>query len=92
MFPGMDARLEWRGKSQLTAADVLAPDGEAEGRSDVAEAVDFLREQLSTGQKRVKELRKEFPLRTLQRAAQKVGVMRSRDGEGGPSLWSLKCP
>ena len=88
----MQARLEWRGKSQLTADDLLAPDAEAEGRSDIAEAFDFLREQLSTGQKPVKELRKEIPIRTLQRAAQKAGVKRSRDGDGGPWLWSLKRP
>lgn len=88
----MEARLEWRGKSQLTADDLLAPDAEAEGRSAVAEAADFLREQLSTGQKLVKELEKEFPIHTLQRAARKVGIKRSRDGERGSWLWSLKQP
>ncbi len=88
----MDARLEWRGKSQLTADDLLAPDAEAEGRSDVAEAVDFLLEQLSTGQKLVKELQTEFPIHTLQRAAKRIGIKRSREGERGSWLWSLKRP
>jgi hypothetical protein len=35
----MEAKLEWRGKSDLTADDLLAPDAKAEGRTDIAEAV-----------------------------------------------------
>ena len=92
MGADMDARLEWRGKSQLTADDLLAPDAEAEGRSDIAEAVDFLREQLSTGPKSPKDLKNKsgIHLRTLERAVRKIGVKRTRDGESGPWLWSLK--
>jgi hypothetical protein len=88
----MDARLEWRGKSQLTADDLLAPDAEAEGRSDSAAAVDFLLERLSAGPKSAKDLENEsgLHLRTLERAARKICVKRTRDGESGPWLWSLK--
>jgi DNA repair protein RadA/Sms len=88
---GMEAKLQWQGKSQLTADDLLAPDAEAEGRSDIAEAVDVLRERLSLGQTNPKEFAKEtgIPLRTLQRAAKRLRVKRSRDGESGPWFWSL---
>jgi hypothetical protein len=88
----MNARLEWRGRSRLTADDLLAPDAEAEGRSDIAEAADFLREQLTSGPKPQKDLSAEsgFSDRTLQRAFKKLDGKRSRDGERGPWLWSLK--
>jgi hypothetical protein len=88
----MEARLEWRGKSQLTADDLLAPDAEAERRSDIAEAVDFLQQQLSGGSKLQKDMEAEsgFSERTLQRAFKRLGGKRSRNGERGPWLWSLK--
>jgi hypothetical protein len=88
----MEARLEWRGKSRLTAEDLLAPDAEGEGRSDIAEAVDFLRSHLSDGPKPQKDLEAEsgIPERTLQRAFKRLGGKRSRSGERGPWLWSLK--
>jgi hypothetical protein len=88
----MEARLEWRGKSELTSADILAPDAEVEGRSDIAEAADYLRKQLESGPKLQKDLESAsgFSERTLQRAAQRVGIDRTRDGQRGPWFWALK--
>jgi AAA domain/DnaB-like helicase N terminal domain len=86
-----DGAFQWQGKSSLSAMDLLAPDGDAESRSDIAEAVDFLQEQLGNGPRAAKELAEAsgIPMRTLQRAAQKVGVNRSRDGERGAWVWSI---
>ena len=88
----MEAKLEWCGKSSLTSDDLLAPDAQAEERTDIAEATDFLREQLAAGPKSQKEIVEGsgFSERTMQRAARKIVVQRSRDGERGPWLWSLK--
>jgi hypothetical protein len=87
----MNAKLEWRGKSQLTADDLLAPDASAGGKSDTAEAADFLLEQLMRGPKAQKELATQggFSERTLQRAFKRLPGKRFRDGESGPWLWSL---
>jgi hypothetical protein len=86
-----DSGFTWMGKSDLTASDLLAPDGDAESRSDTASAVDFLRGELENGPRLQKELVKagEFTERTLQRAAKKVGVKREREGERGAWLWRL---
>ena len=87
----MDAKLEWRGKSNLTSADLLAPDAAGEDRSDIAEAEDYIREQLAQGPKLVRDLKKgtEINERTLQRAGKRVGISRSRDGENGPWRWGF---
>jgi hypothetical protein len=87
----MEARLEWRGSSTLTAADLLAPDAAGEDRSDIAEAEDYIREQLALGPKLLRDLKSAsgIPEWTLQRAARKVGITRSRAGERGPWIWTL---
>lgn len=87
----MEARLEWRGNSTLTAADLLAPDAATEGRSDKAEAEDYIREQLANGPKLLRDLKSAsgIPEWTLQRAAKSIGITRSRDGERGPWVWAL---
>jgi len=86
-----DGGFTWTGKSNLTSNDILSPDAEAEGRTEIAGARDFLRNELASGPKLQKELqaRSGFTERTLQRAANELGVKRSRDGERGPWIWSL---
>jgi hypothetical protein len=80
---GTDAKLEWLGKSDLTANDLLASD--ADGHTAISEASDYLRDQLAGGQRLQTELVRysQFNERTLQRAANKLGVIKSRDGERG---------
>ena len=71
----------------------MATDAEADGRSNVAEAVNFLRTYLANGPKLLKEEIESdsgIPEWTLQRAARRIGVVRSRQGKGGPWIWGLK--
>ncbi len=87
-----DSGFTWTGKSDLTEKDILSSDAEADGRTEIAEACDYLRGQLASGPKLQKELEagSGFTERTLQRAAKRIDVKRSRDGERGPWLWSLQ--
>ena len=54
-------------------------------QSGIAEAEDYIFEALSNGPRRVTDLARGtlIPLRTLQRAGLRLGIHRSRDGEGG---------
>jgi hypothetical protein len=81
----------WTGKSDLTSTDILSPDTEAESRTEIAEACEYLRDQLAGGPMLQKELEAGcgFSERTLQRAAKRIGVIRSREGKGGPWSWNL---
>jgi KaiC/GvpD/RAD55 family RecA-like ATPase len=85
------ARIVWRGTSRLTAADLAAPDGpKRQSKADLA--ADYLFEKLQDGPVPIKKLvaEGEFDLRTLQRAALKIRVIRSgREGESGGWLWEL---
>ena len=87
-----DGGFTWTGKSDLTEKDILSSDTEAEGRTEIAEACDYLRDQLANGPKLQKELEAGggFTERTLQRAAKRVGVKKSREGRGGRWSWSLQ--
>jgi hypothetical protein len=75
----------------LTSSDLLASDFETEARSDIAYAIDFLQKELASGPRLQKELVQQSGLgeRTLQRAAQKMGLKKQRAGEHGPWIWSL---
>lgn len=86
-----DGSFRWTGKSDLTAADLQAAESTREERSDIDEACDYLQQTLAKGPKKVKELEDgtDVHTRTLRRAAQKLGVQRTRDGERGPYLWGL---
>jgi AAA domain-containing protein/CHC2-type zinc finger protein len=87
----MKAKLEWLGESKLSAEDLLSPDAATEDRSDIDEAEEFIREQLKNGPKRLRDLKSAsgIPEWTLSRAARKVGIERSREGERGPWVWRL---
>jgi len=82
----------WTGKSDLTSCDLLASDSDTKTRSDIACAVDFLKNELASGPKLQKELVSQSGLgeRTMQRAARKLSVKREREGERGAWLWSLR--
>jgi hypothetical protein len=81
----------WTGKSNLTPSDLLAPEGDAETRTEIASAEEYLKSELAGGPKRQTELVAcgDFTTRTLQRAAKKMGVNRGRNGERGAVIWSL---
>ena len=81
----------WTGKSDLTENDLLSPSGGADRQSEVDRAVEYLKSELASGRRLQHEIVEMgmFPEWTLQRAARKVSVRRSRDGERGPWFWSL---
>jgi hypothetical protein len=60
-------------------------------RSMIAEAESYLRTQLADGPQPVGDLVKGTTItaRTLRRAGQNLGIVRSRNGENGPWIWSL---
>jgi AAA domain/DnaB-like helicase N terminal domain len=88
------ASFIWTGETSLSAADLLAPEAsrqEKEEHSTLEAAQEFLQEALADGPRRAKELEAEsgFSERTLQRAAEKLRLRRTREGERGPVLWHL---
>lgn len=86
-----DGRFRWTGKSDLTAVDLQEAESTREERSDIAEACDYLEQTLAGGPRKVNELADGTDVhpRTLRRAAQKLGIRRTRDGERGPYIWAL---
>ena len=92
-------RIVWIGESQQTAASLLAASaGDEEERGALADAKDFLEQELCDGPRKVKELERlaensGINTRTLRRAReaivtpQKMGV-----GKDGYWAWKLKNP
>lgn len=86
-------RFAWTGESALTAADLLAaPAGPVEGK--LAEAIEWLRSQLSAGsveEKRIRELAEKVDISkaTLRRAKNALRVTSRKGGMSGPWMWSL---
>lgn len=85
--------IAWLGEDRSTADELL---GNAEERSALAEAVDWLRDLLVNGPLRkadiVKQARSDgIAERTLQRARKHVGVTVERDNakQGRPATWRL---
>jgi hypothetical protein len=91
---GGDGSFRWTGKSDLTAVDLQAAESTREERSEIDEASNYLEQTLADGPRKVKELEEgtDVHRRTLQRAAQKLGVKRTRDGERGAWVWELPRP
>jgi hypothetical protein len=88
---GGDGSFRWTGKSELTAVDLQAAESTREERSEIDEACNYLEQTLADGPRKVKELEEgtDVHRRTLQRAAQKLGVKRTRDGERGAWVWEI---
>jgi hypothetical protein len=86
-----DGGFRWTGKSELTAIDLQEAESTREERSDQEAACDYLKQALDGGPRKVKELEDSTDVhpRTLRRAASKLGVKRTRDGERGPYIWTL---
>lgn len=92
--------FQWAGKADRTADDVLYADAQNNHNQNannyrVDEAVEFLRDLLSTGPKESKHVMEEakhenISSRTLQRAKEKLDVKSFRDKPGiGPWIWRL---
>lgn len=87
----------WRGEVPgTTAADLLRPHGDAEDRSALDEAVEWLRGELGDGERPAGEVQSAarsagVAVKTLRRARERVGVVTRREGFGarGGWLWSL---
>lgn len=90
---GETARLEWTGVSDLTPEDLLGLNLQEASRSETDLAADYLRAVLSDGPRPQQWLvsNSGFGERTLQRAFNKIGGKRFRDGERGPWMWGLPC-
>lgn len=89
---GMAAKLEWRGESVLSSADLLAPEGGPKRKTQLDEAKEYLNAALKGGAKLVRddlELNAPVKLHVLQTASREMGLRKTRKGEGGPWMWAL---
>jgi RecA-family ATPase len=80
-----DAGFHWLGLSTVTAADLLAPFRGEETRSELEEAVDFLKELLTAAPRSAKDVQREakhagISLVTLRRAKKQLAVRSWREG------------
>jgi len=92
------SRVEWLGGSPLTADDVaqavnaqLSSDDAAE-RNDMEEWLyELLNDRDRTRKEVISAAREEgYAIRTVDRVAHKMGIIRTRRGFGGGSVWSLR--
>ncbi|MEO8287118.1 MAG: AAA family ATPase [Chloroflexota bacterium] len=89
--------LQWLGTSRHTAHSVLAAPPEAEDRSAIDDAVDFLRDVLKDGAQPSHALitaAKDAGVaeKTLRRAKSQVGVIVERQGYGAGGTWIWRLP
>jgi hypothetical protein len=92
--PEGHVRVEWRGRSDYTADDLLDPPRPGEAR--LAEATSWLREQLSAGPVEQRIIRSRaieagLAYRTIERTKELLGVQSQREGWGPGSTcyWQL---
>jgi hypothetical protein len=86
--------IVWLDDVEIDSRGLLSGPGDPEERSDLDEAVDFLRGALKHGPQPAKELKAEAKReghteRTLARARRKIGVIVTRSGFQGGSTWAL---
>jgi hypothetical protein len=97
------AKATWRGKSDLTAADLRAPE-ESKQKSVVERACEWLRTTLADGPRLATELFAEWAdesgqvaetaERTMQKATKELRVIKDKGGKGkhGAMVWKLPAP
>lgn len=89
-----DGQFAWTGISDLTAADILAPDGAKRIAHSVEEAMVFLEDTLATGPMNSTDIKEEakrngIAERTLYRAKKELGVNARKENWNGGWRWSL---
>lgn len=94
LVEGADERshVEWLGSSSLSADQLIASGRDQDERGALVEAMEWLHGELTTSPKPKKTLvdaahQNGIAVRTLERAAEKLGVERRRSGFGGPVMW-----
>lgn len=90
------AKFLWTGKSNLTASRILANVRDEDTRAEQSDAINFLREVLSDGEKYSKDIQAEarqngISERTLARAKTVLNVQSSKQGFS-PAKWFWKLP
>jgi putative DNA primase/helicase len=90
-------RIEWTGESRHRAVNLLTDSEGEEGRSDLEDAITFLRVELSGGRVATTEIVKAgarlgYSPRTLERARSKLGVISKPHLDGGQRKWYLELP
>lgn len=98
VIPGVESietsQIVWDGESHWTADSLASQAMNTEERPRAEEAQGWLRDALSNGPRAAKELfraaeNEGIPKRTLQRAADVLGIAKERKGFGEGSSWSL---
>jgi hypothetical protein len=88
------AKIVWHGPSDLTAADLAAPDSGKRRETQVGRAQNYLIAALASGPQPVMDLVEgsngEFSLEVIQKAGKELGVTKSREGESGPWVWAMR--
>ncbi|MDA8335939.1 MAG: AAA family ATPase [Peptococcaceae bacterium] len=89
-----DGAFLWTGVSDLTAADLLAPEPVAREKGAKDEAADFLQEFLQYGPRKQDDVKAEADSRgissiTLYRAKKSLEVKSLKQGQKGPWYWKL---
>jgi hypothetical protein len=87
------ATLTWKGTSNLTLADLIGPEAKtsAKTKTQVEQAIDYLKEELKDGERLQKELVADADQseRTLQKAAKFMKLTRHRVKGSEECLWEL---
>lgn len=88
------ARVEWLGRCDLSADELLEGSGQGRSNEKQAEARTFLKEILSDGSVPAGDVRDQaveegIKERTLKRAKEALDVESEKEGFEGPWMWSL---
>jgi hypothetical protein len=88
------AVVEWGEAVSISADAVLEQEG-AQRRSELSEAIEWLRERLSAGAVGQREIKRDaakegYAWATVRRAKDALGIIPEKSGYQGPSLWRLR--
>ena len=89
----LKARLKWNGESDMRLADLTAPEAASKSaKTKVAQCEGYLLARLAKGPVKLADLVKEnlYDLRTLQRAAERIGVTRTGSKRERNIEWALQ--
>jgi hypothetical protein len=85
------ATLTWKGRSNLTLADLTGSETKSSSKTQVEIAIEYLKKELKDGKRLQSELEQDADVseRTLQKAAKIMQLKKHREGEGGKWTWEL---